>query len=92
MNMENRIFVAVKIYTENCIGAIGAISSINAYKTKEEAYARIRRDFEHNNEGFKMDERMITQPDFSKVLEATCGFADFEGNEIRYMVKEVILP
>lgn len=88
----NKIFVAVEAYTENCIGSVGSISFIGAFKTKDEAYARIRKNHTGTDNDCKIHEYMLTQSDGGKALEATCSYSDFEGNEIRWTVKEIDLP
>lgn len=88
----DKIFVAVEAYTENCIGSVGFISSIDAFKTKEEAYAKIRKNYTGTDKECKIQEHMLTQSDGGKILEATCSYSDFEGNEIRWTVKEINIP
>ena len=87
-----KIFVAVEAYTENCIGSVGFISCIDAYTTKEEAYAKIRKNYTGTDNECNIHEHMMTQADGRTVLEATCSYSDFEGNEIRWTVKEIDIP
>lgn len=88
----DKIFVAVEVCTENCIGSVGYISTVEAYKTKEEAYAMIREEYSGDDNECTFYECMIIQPDGSKALEATFDYSDFEGNEIRWKVVEINLP
>jgi hypothetical protein len=87
-----KIFVAVESCTENCIGSVGYITTIDAYKTKEKAYDMIRKEHTGSDDPFTIYERMLLKADGSKVLEATCNYSDFEGNEIRWKVREINLP
>lgn len=87
-----KIFVAVEAYTENCIGSVGDVSFIGVYKTKDEAYDEIRKRYTGTDKECKINEYLLKRADGSNTIEAICSYSDFEGNEIRWTVKEIDLP